>query len=152
MSIYLYCICSTVPHLVNCGVHFRFYRGRWNTLTVESIYRHHKKRNALEAEDIWLRSGECFCNIKRAYEILLLKWNILARPASFQERRVWNAVVMACIILHNMIIEIRRDGTRVSYLWSSGFYWKLYVYGCCKKQEMTYNDLVEKMMKNAASL
>lgn len=42
--------------------------------------------------------------------MLVSRWHILAQPARFHDKEICKKVMQCCIIMHNMIVEIRRDG------------------------------------------
>ena len=46
--------------------------------------------------------------IERAFGVLQRRWCILKRPARLYDRDVLRDVVLACIILHNMILEDKK--------------------------------------------
>jgi hypothetical protein len=48
-------------------------------------------------------------DIERALGVLQRRWCILKRPARLYDRVVLRDVVLACIILHNMIVEDQKD-------------------------------------------
>ncbi|XP_002449057.2 putative nuclease HARBI1 [Sorghum bicolor] len=48
-------------------------------------------------------------DIERAFGVLQRRWCILKRPARLYDRAVLRDVVLACIILHNMIVEDEKD-------------------------------------------
>jgi hypothetical protein len=48
-------------------------------------------------------------DIERAFGVLKRRWCILKRPARLYDRAVLRDVVLACIILHNMIVEDEKD-------------------------------------------
>lgn len=49
-------------------------------------------------------------DVERAFGVLLSRWHILAKPAMFHDKEICKLVMECCIILHNMIVEARRDG------------------------------------------
>jgi hypothetical protein len=48
-------------------------------------------------------------DIERAFGVLQRRWCILKRPARLYDRAVLRDVVLACIILHNMIVEDEKE-------------------------------------------
>jgi hypothetical protein len=48
-------------------------------------------------------------DIERAFGVLQRRWCILKRPARLYDREVLRDVVLACIILHNMIVEDEKE-------------------------------------------
>jgi hypothetical protein len=48
-------------------------------------------------------------DIERAFGVLRRRWSILKQPARLYDRAVLRDVVLACIILHNMIVEDEKD-------------------------------------------
>lgn len=49
-------------------------------------------------------------DIERAFGVLVSRFHILQRPSRMWYRSDISNVMKACIILHNMIVEVRRDG------------------------------------------
>ena len=56
-------------------------------------------------------------DVKRAFGVLLSRWHLLAKPCALWDRKLMFLTMKAAIILHNMILEWRRDGY-VSEMWS----------------------------------
>jgi hypothetical protein len=48
-------------------------------------------------------------DIERAFGVLRRRWSVLKQPARLHDRAVLRDVVLACIILHNMIVEDEKD-------------------------------------------
>lgn len=48
-------------------------------------------------------------DIERAFEILMARFHILRRPCRLRYRTVIRNFIKACNIIHNMIVEERRD-------------------------------------------
>lgn len=56
-------------------------------------------------------------DVERAFGVLVARWHILQRPARLWSRGDIKTVMKACIILHNMMVERRRDSyTRNDHL------------------------------------
>ncbi|WVZ69421.1 hypothetical protein U9M48_018209, partial [Paspalum notatum var. saurae] len=51
------------------------------------------------------RQESCRKDVERTFGVLRAKWKILHSPARMWKTRDLNAIVRACVILHNMIIE-----------------------------------------------
>lgn len=51
------------------------------------------------------RQESCRKDVERTFGVLRAKWKILRTPARLWNARDLNAIVRACVILHNMIIE-----------------------------------------------
>jgi len=51
----------------------------------------------------------CRKDVERAFGVLQAKWKILHAPARLWSRRTLNSIMIACVILHNMVIEDERD-------------------------------------------
>lgn len=49
-------------------------------------------------------------DVERAFGVLLSRWHILQRPCMFYDRARCVKVMKTAIIMHNMIVEARRDG------------------------------------------
>lgn len=47
--------------------------------------------------------------MERAFGVLVARWNILERPSRFWYRKDIADVLIACIVMHNMVVEERRD-------------------------------------------
>lgn len=55
-------------------------------------------------------------DVERAFGVLVSRWHILAKPCNLWDLDIMNKTVKCAIILHNMIVEWRRDGYH-SELW-----------------------------------
>ena len=53
-------------------------------------------------------------DIERAFGALQLKFNILNRPSLTPDLCLMNKIVQVCTILHNMVVEEKREGVRGS--------------------------------------
>jgi hypothetical protein len=51
----------------------------------------------------------CRKDIERAFSVLQARFAIVLGPARFWDKKTLNNIMMACVILHNMIIEDERD-------------------------------------------
>lgn len=49
-------------------------------------------------------------DVERAFGVLVSRWHILRYPCLFWDKSIMVKTIYACIILHNMIVECRRDG------------------------------------------
>lgn len=49
-------------------------------------------------------------DVELASGVLLSRWYILCKPCMFHDKDIAKKVMEVCIILHNMIVELRRDG------------------------------------------
>jgi Plant transposon protein len=49
-------------------------------------------------------------SVERVFGFLLKRFNILYQPSRLHYVDTMRSVVLACVILHNMIVEVRRDG------------------------------------------
>ncbi|KAI4969731.1 hypothetical protein ZWY2020_000645 [Hordeum vulgare] len=48
-------------------------------------------------------------DVERAFDVLQFRWGIVRNPAlSWDERKLWKMMI-ACVIMHNMIVEDERD-------------------------------------------
>lgn len=56
-------------------------------------------------------------DVERAFGVLVSRWALIAKPCSTWDRAFAGEVMKAAIILHNMVVEARRDGYK-SELWS----------------------------------
>lgn len=48
-------------------------------------------------------------DVERAFGVLQARWSILLRPARLYDRGDLHHIMMACIILHNMIVEDEKE-------------------------------------------
>jgi hypothetical protein len=48
-------------------------------------------------------------DIERAFGFLVSRFHILKRPCVLRDRKVITSILRACILMHNMIVEYRRD-------------------------------------------
>lgn len=48
--------------------------------------------------------------VERAFEVLMSRWQIMERLSRLEYREDMANIVMACICIHNMIVEARPDG------------------------------------------
>ena len=48
-------------------------------------------------------------DVERAFGILIARWHILERPIKLWYKKDLEYLVKACVILHNMVVETRRD-------------------------------------------
>ena len=63
-----------------------------------------------EAERAYASAQEAMRkDVERAFGVLLARFHILKRPARLWSRRDISNVMKACVVLHNMIVEERRD-------------------------------------------
>jgi hypothetical protein len=51
---------------------------------------------------------KCRKDIERFFGVLVAKWKILHNAARLWSRRDLNTIVLACVILHNMVVEDER--------------------------------------------
>jgi hypothetical protein len=51
-------------------------------------------------------------DIERAFGVLCCRWTVLKQPARLYDRGQLENVVLACIILHNMIVEDEKNRRR----------------------------------------
>jgi hypothetical protein len=51
----------------------------------------------------------CRKDMERAFEVLQAKFKIIQNPARLWSHRKLNAIMRACVILHNMVIEDERN-------------------------------------------
>lgn len=49
-------------------------------------------------------------DIERAFGVLISRWHILGNPCMFFDREKVKKLMMVAIIMHNMIVELGRDG------------------------------------------
>ncbi|XP_068307513.1 uncharacterized protein [Pyrus communis] len=78
---------------------------KWTTL-VQAIP---NPRN--EAEKLFTLHQEAYHkDVERAFGILQTRWKIISELARGWSRENLNSIMMSCIILHNMIVEDKRDG------------------------------------------
>lgn len=49
-------------------------------------------------------------DVERAFGVLIARWHILSKPCNYHDKAVCKKVMEACIIMHNMVVEARRDG------------------------------------------
>jgi hypothetical protein len=47
--------------------------------------------------------------VKRAFEVLQSRFTVVRHPACLWKRRSVGRIMLACVILHNMIVEDERD-------------------------------------------
>lgn len=55
-------------------------------------------------------------DVERAFGVLVSRWHILNKPCMFWDEDIMKKTMKAAIILHNMVVESRRDGYE-SELW-----------------------------------
>jgi hypothetical protein len=48
-------------------------------------------------------------DVERAFGVLVSRWHILKNPVRLHRRTDIANVVLACVVLHDMVVEIRRD-------------------------------------------
>jgi Plant transposon protein/Caulimovirus viroplasmin len=48
-------------------------------------------------------------DVERPYGVLVSRWHVLKNPIRLHRRTDIANIVLACIILHNMVVEMRRD-------------------------------------------
>jgi hypothetical protein len=48
-------------------------------------------------------------DVERAFEVLVSRWHILRNPIRLHRRKEITDVVHSCAIMHNMVVESRRD-------------------------------------------
>ncbi|XP_024199769.1 uncharacterized protein LOC112202964 [Rosa chinensis] len=76
---------------------------KWATL-VQSI-----KCPQNEAEAYFTTNQEAFCkDVERAFGVLQARWAIIRQPTRGWSLKNLSSLILACIILHNMIIEDER--------------------------------------------
>jgi hypothetical protein len=64
----------------------------------------------IEKEKVYAQEQEgARKDIDRAFGVLQRRWCILKQPAHLYDRAVLRDVVLACIILHNMIVEDEKE-------------------------------------------
>ena len=51
----------------------------------------------------------CRKDVERAFGVLQAKWKILHGPCKLWRHKDLNAIMLACVILHNMVIEDERN-------------------------------------------
>lgn len=49
-------------------------------------------------------------DIEREFGVMISRWHILPKPCMYMDRSMCKKVMMAAIIMHNIIVEMRRDG------------------------------------------
>jgi Plant transposon protein len=48
--------------------------------------------------------------VERVFGVLFKRFNVLYQPSRLHHIEIMRSVVLACVILHNMVVEVRRDG------------------------------------------
>ena len=56
-----------------------------------------------------MKQEACWKDVERAFGVLQSRFAIVAGPSCFWNKHVLHNIVIACIIMHNMIIEDERD-------------------------------------------
>ncbi|CDF37478.1 unnamed protein product [Chondrus crispus] len=74
------------------------------------IFRKTIKDNTAKKEEAFAKAQEAIRkDIERAFGVLVARFHILQNPSRLWKRSDVSNVMVACIILHNMIVESRRD-------------------------------------------
>jgi hypothetical protein len=79
---------------------------RWSRFV--STFRDPKKPEEHDFND---RQEAVRKSVERVFGVLFKRFNILYQPSRLHHVETMRSVVLACVILHNMIVEVRRDGS-----------------------------------------
>ena len=77
---------------------------KWSTL-VQTIHNPRGPKKKLFA----MKQEACWKDVERAFEVLQSRFAIVAGPSRFWNKHVLHDIMIACIIMHNMIIEDERN-------------------------------------------
>lgn len=61
-------------------------------------------------------------DIERAFGVLVARFHILKAPCLLRDRTTMASVMRACIIMHNMVVESRRDDYESGHYNASAFF------------------------------